>query len=425
MIILGIETSCDETSLALIDISTESDTTSFKLLSHVVLSQTIHSQFGGVFPMMAKREHSKNLIPILIEILKESGLDFCESRIENLARPYRTTVSGTFGRESRMDNIKTILNREPELLEQFEKVMPTLNKPPIDLIAVTEGPGLEPALWVGINFTSALSEFWNIPVVPVNHMEGHIFSALVYGKENPKSEAPNPKQIQNEAKKINSKKDKFEIKQIEYPSVALLISGGHTQLVLIKSEQNYEIVGDTRDDAVGEAFDKIARILGLPYPGGPEISKLAEEARAENFSEKNFPLPRPMLKSPDLDFSFSGLKTAVLYTVKKLPNITLENKKELALETENAITEVLTTKTANAIEKYDARSLIISGGVTANTFIRKSFENITSKYQIPLLMPDRKLSTDNALMISIAGYFRNKNFAREERILKADGTKSL
>lgn len=439
MVILGIETSCDETSLALIDISTEKGEVSFKLLAHEVLSQTIHSQFGGVFPMMAKREHSKNLIPILIKVLKESGLGFCESG------PPERTVSvqaGIKNLESNGERIQTILNREPELLEQFEKFIPSIEKPPIDLIAVTEGPGLEPALWVGINFANALSEIWNIPVVPVNHMEGHIFSALVFGKENPKSEAShalvaeNPKPARTETVRsggqipkgnqiIKQEKDKFEIKEIEYPAIALLISGGHTQLILIKKEQDYEVVGDTRDDAVGEAFDKIARILGLPYPGGPQISALAERARVENFSTKNFPLPRPMLNSDNLDFSFSGLKTAVLYTVKKLPKFSEENKKEIALETENAIAEVLLKKTSGAIEKFDAKTLILGGGVTANTFIRKSFETLADNYQIPIFLPDKKLSTDNALMIAIAGYFRQKNFDKENRPLKASGTKSL
>ncbi len=415
MIILGIETSCDETSLALIDIETRLGETSFKLLAHEVLSQTIHSQYGGVFPMMAKREHGRNLVPIFKKIL-EQGFGNPKSEITN-------------PKQIQNPNIKTILSREPELLEQFEKFIRAVEKPPIDLIAVTEGPGLEPALWVGINFANALNEIWNIGVVPVNHMEGHIFSSLIKAREerptNPVTRNASEEMERDLSSRFPLHATRYALHVTSYPAIALLISGGHTQLILIKKEQDYEIVGDTRDDAVGEAFDKIARILGLPYPGGPEISKLAEEARAENFSAKNFPLPRPMLKSDNLDFSFSGLKTAVLYTVKKISALSEENKKEIALETENAITEVLIKKTSMAIERYDAKTIIIGGGVTANTHIRKSFETLALQYQIPLFLPDKKLSTDNALMIAIAGYFRQKNFKREIRALKATGTMSL
>ncbi len=392
MIILGIETSCDETSLALIEVDEDRKEPTFRVLSHVVLSQTIHNQYGGVFPMMAKREHARTLIPLFKKIVEESGFVSTKSEITN---PKQIPNS----------NIQTILNREPELLAQFLEYIPTIEKPAIDVIAVTEGPGLEPALWVGINFAVALGAIWNIPVIPVNHMEGHIFAALLERAE----DVPRH----------------YTLNAIRFPSIALLISGGHTELVLIKNFQEYEIVGETQDDAVGEAFDKIARILGLPYPGGPEISSLAEKARRYTLTAKRFPLPRPMLKSPDLNFSFSGLKTAVLYTVKKLPSLTEEDKIGLALETENAITEVLVEKTRKAIEQYGTQSLIVAGGVIANKHIREEFGKLAEKYSIPLLIPRNELSTDNALMIAIAGYYRLENKSVPRDSLKARGTLRL
>ena len=388
-LILGIETSCDETALALID--------GEKILANIILSQAkIHAQYGGVFPMLAKREHAKNLLPIFKKILETAGL----------SKPIQSKVP-TKNHSDILENIRMILEREPELLEQFLEFAPTIEKPPIDAIAVTKGPGLEPALWVGINFAKALATIWNIPIIPINHMEGHIVSAL------------------------------FD-KTANFPAVALLISGGHTELVLMKDWFDYEIIGATKDDAVGEAFDKVARILGLPYPGGPQISRLAEEIRtpASTFQKtfppiplewnghaptpvfrnvllpfantKRFVLPRPMLKTNDLNFSFSGLKTAVLYLVKKMDKLNDDDKKNIACEFEDAVTEVLITKTKKALAQFNAKTLIIGGGVSANKNIRGAFENFAKQNNIKLFISSRELATDNALMIAFAGLLRLK-----------------
>src|SRR3990170_2966032 len=272
MKILSIETSCDDTGITIVEATGSIKNASFKVLADSANSQIkIHIPYGGVFPMLAKREHMKNLPILLEQVLKESKL------------------------------------------EKKEK--------PVDAIAVTYGPGLEPALWVGITFAQELAKKWNVPVIPVNHMEGHIFSVF-------------------------AKRKRFSISNFQFPMLALLVSGGHTQLILSKKWTQYEIIGETLDDAVGEAFDKVARMLGLSYPGGPEISKLAQKAReytliSKEVATKLYRLPRPMLKSETCDFSFSGLKTAVLYMLKKISNITDEKKKKIALEFEDAVTEVL------------------------------------------------------------------------------------
>ncbi|MEK7170450.1 MAG: tRNA (adenosine(37)-N6)-threonylcarbamoyltransferase complex transferase subunit TsaD [Patescibacteria group bacterium] len=297
-------------------------------------------------------------------------------------------------------------------MEQFLEYIPTIEQPPIDAIAVTEGPGLEPCLWTGINLAKALSLVWSIPVIPVNHMEGHIFSALLCRKEISNDQFPISKQnTKTQASILNA--TRYTLHAIPFPSLCLLISGGHTELVLIKSLGDYEIVGQTRDDAIGEAFDKVARLLGLPYPGGPEISRLAEQARAAALgstskSEKrlNLKLPRPMLHSKDFNFSFSGLKTAVLYLVNKVPELTDDIKKEIALEFENAVTEVLIAKTKKALEEFGARALLVGGGVIANTHIRREFEKLAAELNVPLHIPARILTTDNALMIAVAGLAR-------------------
>ena len=265
---------------------------------------------------------------------------------------------------------------------------------------MTNGPGLEPALWVGINFAKALSLTWDIPLIPVNHMEGHIYSSV----------------LQKENETIVTLPD------IAFPALSLLISGGHTELVLIKKWGSYEVVGATRDDAVGEAFDKVARMLGLPYPGGPEISKHAEAAR-EKQVELGQSLPRPMIDSDDLDFSFSGLKTAVLYRVKG-KKLTREDKEKLARGFEDAALDVLMTKTKRALEKTRARALIIGGGVSANKALRERFLQFAGTSDITLYIPELSLTTDNALMIAIAGAARGRTPVPSSEIV-AVGTLSL
>ncbi|MFA6552653.1 MAG: tRNA (adenosine(37)-N6)-threonylcarbamoyltransferase complex transferase subunit TsaD [Candidatus Paceibacterota bacterium] len=481
MIILGIETSCDETAISILECSSDprpteqsfgqarksasSPSAFIRVLGNVLYSQVkIHEQYGGVFPMLAKREHSKNLIPLLKKAMESSSL------ISN----FKFQISN-----EKEEKIKKILEREEELLEQFLEFIPTIEKPPIDAIAVTYGPGLEPALWVGISFAKALSEVWNIPIVPVNHMEGHLIVALLRNEmsnnkfsrflntkiEDPRFCKAKSGQISNEKTGTKDKVGEFVIENVEFPLLALLVSGGHTELVLAKNWGEYEILGQTKDDAVGEAFDKVARILGLPYPGGPQISRLADSARTRINTDKEklmntnnenirvypssnscksvFRLPRPMLHSGDYNFSFSGLKTAVLYLVKKLEEEMQKNdprksaisirdnprlQQEVAREFEDAVVEVLTKKTRTAIENNGIKSLVLGGGVASNKEIRKSFEKLAEEFdEIKLYIPKGNLSTDNSIMIAIAGYldFSTQRQHDKNKILKAEGNLRL
>lgn len=404
MRILAIETSCDETAVSIVDASGGIKRPTFKILGSITLSQAkIHAHYGGVFPAIAKREHSRSLVPILKEALVQAF------RISNV----QYSISKQFSK-SQILKIKKTLEREPELLEQFLEFVPTIAKPKIDAIAVTYGPGLEPTLWVGINFAKALSLVWNIPVIPVNHMEGHASAALI---------------------KVKTKKPvpTFAIEGVRFPILALLVSGGHTELVLMNNLLSYKVVGETHDDAVGEAFDKVARMLGLPYPGGPEISKMA--SRAAKTEKPPFPLPRPMLHSGDFNFSFSGLKTAVLYTIKKIPDLTPEIKASIAKEFEEAATDVLVQKTMRAAEMYGAKTVIVGGGVAANQALRKKLGEAIRKLEsrTTLLLSEKELSTDNAVMIALAGYLRSLSkgkrgasaFTRRARRIKAVGNLRL
>jgi N6-L-threonylcarbamoyladenine synthase len=373
MRILGIETSCDETAICVIDADGAFDANfEFKVLGNALISQTaIHAPYGGVFPNLAKREHEKNLVPLLEKALTEAGLN----------------QQG----DTLMVGMEKILGREVELESRLAVFLSKHEKPQIDAIAVTYGPGLEPALWVGINFARALSTTWNIPIVPVNHMEGHI---------------------------VLSAMENNGLAKFTFPVLSLLISGGHTELVLSRDWMHYELIGQTRDDAVGEAFDKVARLLGLSYPGGHEISKLADEARAQH-PVSSLSLPRPMIDSNDYDFSFAGLKTAVRKVVDA-EELTDEQKKIIALEFENACAEVLVAKSMRAIEEFGANTILVGGGVSANTYIREQLQQTIKDYGLgtKLLIPPPELATDNALMIALAGYFRalKKEFAGSETI---------
>ncbi|MCR4275979.1 MAG: tRNA (adenosine(37)-N6)-threonylcarbamoyltransferase complex transferase subunit TsaD [Candidatus Parcubacteria bacterium] len=389
MKILAIETSCDETAIAIVEAEGNEERASFTVLGNTLLSQIeIHKEYGGVFPALAKREHAKNLVPILEAALEEAELLHEDAQVIS---------------EETRSAITKILEREPGLEEQFFEFVSECEPPAIDAIAVTAGPGLEPALWVGINFAKALALLWDKPLVAVNHMEGHILAALA------QPEAPS---IKNQASN-KSQTEKLEIKNVEMPVLALLISGGHTELVLMKEWLQYELIGRTRDDAVGEAFDKVARMLALPYPGGPEISRLAEDLRSNlNASSQGrtleFKLPRPMINEASCDFSFAGLKTAVLYLLKDNPNITEDEKSRMALEFENAVTEVLWKKTSRALEETGAQTLVIGGGVSANTHIRRAFTHSmdTTCPSVQFRIPSAALTTDNAIMIALAGFYR-------------------
>ncbi|MEK7556090.1 MAG: tRNA (adenosine(37)-N6)-threonylcarbamoyltransferase complex transferase subunit TsaD [Patescibacteria group bacterium] len=389
MKILAIETSCDETAISIIEATGGQKRPRFKILSDVVLSQVkLHAPYGGVFPNLAKREHSKNLVPVLAQALKEA-------RLLKQRKGKKHELSPAIFKK-----LEKLLVREPELLEQFLRSVPNWSIPKIDAIAFTNGPGLEPALWVGINFAKALSLVWGSALIPINHMEGHIFSSFIRGKE-------------------------FQIANFQFPMLALLISGGHTELVLIKDWLKYKKIGQTRDDAAGEAFDKVARILGLPYPGGPEISRLALAGKKDNI----YTLPRPMLHSGDLDFSFSGLKTAVLYLVQKIPMLTKPIKAAIAKEFEQAVADVLVKKTLTAARAYKIKTIVLGGGVSANTKIRRDLAEMvkTELSGITLMLPERAATTDNAIMIGVAGYFRflKGGKAKSPARIYAEGNLSL
>lgn len=374
MIILGIETSCDETAVSIVHASGDPASLSFDVRANLVLSQVkMHAEYGGVFPAVAKREHAIAIAPLVEQALTEAHVT------------RKVVARSETARRSTRAKAEQILHRDPAL---FEKIAALAEKgqPAIDAIAVTYGPGLEPALWVGLTAAQALGALWDIPVIPVNHMEGHICSVLAGAKA------------------------------VEFPALALLISGGHTELVLVRDWTDYEIIGETRDDAVGEAFDKVARMLGLPYPGGPEISRRAAELRAKRTekaaTEKNpFEFPRPMLHSGDFDFSFSGLKTSVLYTLKKvIPTGETPSEQvvaEIAEAFEDAVTDVLVDKTMKAATLHGVKSLIIAGGVVANKHIRATFETATKKSGAKLFVPQSHLSTDNAVMIALCAYIRS------------------
>jgi N6-L-threonylcarbamoyladenine synthase len=315
MKILTIETSCDETALALLNLDTKSN--SFKVLDHIVYSQIDeHSQYGGVVPALAARLHNKKLPVMLQEFIHRNGRE-------------------------------------------------------VDAIAVTVGPGLEPSLYVGVNLAKLLAETLGVPLIPVNHMHGHMFSGIL----NDQLEGSVP---------------------TKYPFIAYTISGGHTELVLVKDYNDYEIIGITQDDAAGEAFDKVAKMLNLPYPGGPKVSKLAESGDTEAI---NF--PRPMFKSGDGRMSFSGLKTAVLYHIKENPPQTEQDIADICASFEQAVIDVLVTKLDWAVNTYNVRQVVIGGGVTANLKLRQAFEEYANQNQVELLVPNKILSTDNAIMIGV------------------------
>ena len=331
-LILAIETSCDETSIALVEATGTIKEPKFKIVENLVASQIkIHRPFGGVVPNLAKREHIKNL-PILYK----------------------------------------------KLSAKYYPLKP-------DLIAVTAGPGLEPALWAGIEFAKILGKELKIPVLGANHLEGHLYSFLLA-----KSYILNPK---------------------PFPAIGLIVSGGHTTLLLLKDLKTRKKLGETRDDAVGEAFDKVARILELPYPGGPEVEKIAKKGKV------SIEFPRPMIHQKNYDFSFSGLKTSVLYYLRDNPEA---NKANIAASFQKAAIDVLTTKTMRAIKEYGAKSVLLSGGVAANKALRKELEKNAKKIGAKLLVADFAYNTDNAVMIAVGAYINLLGKKKYPLIAKGD-----
>ena len=388
MQILAIETSCDETAVSIIEATGEFPTATYEILGNALVSQIdIHKEFGGVFPQVAKREHAKALVPMLELALGEAEL-----------------LDGGSTSVKDKEKVREALAREDGLADSLLSWLEAHDLPEINLITVTTGPGLEPALWVGLSFAKALAIITGAHIVPTNHMEGHIL-ASIYNVETDDALAP-----------------------IQFPALALLISGGHTELVLMSNWGIYEKIGQTRDDAVGEAFDKVARMLGLPYPGGPEIGKLAKIAREQNLPPYKAPLPRPMIHSGDLDFSFSGLKTAVLYAIDGA-ELSQNDIMALARDFEDAVTEVIVKKCHTAAETHGIRSLIVGGGVSANPFIRHTLTThfLAHFPDCEVYFPNPGLSTDNSIMIALAGHAHAATASNPSAstYLKADGNRSL
>ena len=311
MRVLGVESSCDETGLAVFD-------TQHGLLSHAVHSQiALHAEYGGVVPELASRDHIRHLIPLTRRVLAEARI-------------------------------------QPEQL---------------DGIACTSGPGLAGALLVGSGFAHAMAVALNIPVLGVHHLEGHLLSPLL------------------------------SVDRPVFPFVALLVSGGHTQLMDVQGIGRYQLLGDTLDDAAGEAFDKTAQLLGLPYPGGAALSALAEHGNATRFG-----LPRPLLHSGDLDFSFSGLKTAVLNLVRKHPEE--HSRADIAAAFQAAMCDVLTAKSLTALKQQNSRQLVVAGGVGANRQLRQALTSGASRMGASVFYPELQFCTDNGAMIAYAGAMR-------------------
>lgn len=390
MIILSIETSCDETAISLVEARGDFPNATYEVLGNALWSQIdIHREYGGVFPALAKREHAAIIVPMLEKALIESELD---------AREFTSKLD-----EDTQTKLRALLAREHALADQLLTFHQSHGAYAVDLIAVTSGPGLEPALWVGVNFAKALALLWNVPVVPINHMEGHVLISV-----------------------FDTDRDD-QLSEVDFPAIALLISGGHTELVLMRDWGQYEKIGQTRDDAVGEAFDKVARLLGLPYPGGPEISTRAAEARKRKLPPYT-ELPAPMLRSGDLDFSFSGLKTAVRYAVQD-KELREDEKLAIARDFEDVVTTVLVKKSIAAIEKYHANTLIVGGGVSANRHIKQIMEAtlLTEYPAVTVYFPPVGLSTDNSVMIALAGHARAAGALAPAATdsLRADGNKSL
>lgn len=315
--ILGIESSCDDTSAAVIKDGI--------LLSNVIAGQKVHEEYGGVVPELASRAHQQNIVPVVDTAIKRAGI----------------------------------------------------TKQEIDAIAFTRGPGLLGSLLVGTSFAKGMSLGLNIPLVDVNHLHGHVLSHFIRQKED--DVVP------------------------QYPFLCLLISGGNSQIILVRNYNDMEVLGQTIDDAAGEAFDKCAKVMGLPYPGGPHIDRLASQGDSSRFK-----FAKPHI--PGLDYSFSGLKTSFLYTLrdaKKLdPDFIEKNKADLAASLQRTIIEILIDKLKKAVESTEAKTIAIGGGVSANSGVRQAIADFCKAKGLTAFIPERSFTTDNAAMVAIAGYYK-------------------
>ena len=309
---LGIETSCDETAVAIYD----SDD---GIIGESIHSQMImHAEYGGVVPELASRDHCLKIVDVLKDALGNHSINT------------------------------------------------------IDQIAYTSGPGLVGALLIGESFAQGLSTALNIPLIPVNHLEGHLMSPMM------------------------------EFQEIKMPFICLLVSGGHSMIVDVVEKGDYKIIGQSQDDAVGEAFDKVAKLLGLPYPGGPYIEKLATEGDPNSYD-----FPRPMIHSDNLDMSLSGLKTSILYKVQKIINLDHNKKANIAASFQKAVSDLLVAKITKAVKEINRKDVIIAGGVAANKFIRSEFKKLEDLLGIKVYYPDLKYCGDNASMIAFVGSMMN------------------
>ncbi|NDI34711.1 tRNA (adenosine(37)-N6)-threonylcarbamoyltransferase complex transferase subunit TsaD [Chengkuizengella sediminis] len=329
--ILAVETSCDETSVSIVQ-------NGKKICSNIVSSQMeTHEKFGGVVPEIASRKHVETITLIIEEAIKQANLDVKD----------------------------------------------------LSAVAVTQGPGLVGALIVGMVAAKAFACAFDLPLIGVHHIAGHIYANQL-------------------------------VHDLEYPLMSLVVSGGHTELVYMESPGSFEIIGQTRDDAVGEAYDKVARALGLPYPGGPYVDKLAQESDAE------IKLPRAWLEAGSYDFSFSGLKSAVLSVINqaKMKREVL-NKAQIALGFQNSVIDVLVEKSLRAVRQYDAKQLLLAGGVAANKGLREALQARCDKEGVPLLIPPLDLCTDNAAMIGAAAFLKWEKQDFSSMDLKSEARLSL
>jgi len=324
MRILGIESSCDDTSAAVIEDGF--------LLSNVIASQAVHEAYGGVVPELASRAHQQNIVPVVSEAIKRAGLKPSD----------------------------------------------------LDAIAFTRGPGLMGSLLVGLSFAKGLSSALHIPMIEVNHLQGHVMAHFVQEKDDP-HKAP------------------------EYPFLCLLVSGGNSQIIRVRAYNDMEVIGQTIDDAAGEAFDKCAKVMGLGYPGGPVVDRLAKEGNPDRFQ-----FAKPHI--PGLDYSFSGLKTSFLYTLrdnlKENPDFIEQNKADLCASLQKTIVDILMDKVRRAVKETGIREVAVAGGVSANSGVRGAFEDHAKRYGWTIHLPKLKFTTDNAAMIAIVGLhkFQDKEF---------------